>query len=293
MDQPALLALNSVDFAYQRAPVLAGIGFAVQPGEVHALIGENGAGKTTLIRIALGLLAPDCGSAELFGVAATAIGPAERQRLHYVGERPSLLGHLRLSAWIRLQAARRARFDADYALQRLGDLGLGLSQRLGALSNGQRAQVALVCAVASRPDLLVLDDPGLGLDTRVRRALYGELIAMIAERPVGVLLTSHFLPEIERIADRTSILAGGRIVLSDSIDRIRGQACRLQIPKGTSALPLDRAGVLAITEDQDGLTVLGWRAELDSLAKTTGSEPAPVDLEQFFLALTQSETVRN
>jgi len=170
---------------------------------------------------------------------------------------------MRLDALVEYEAATRARFDSDFALQRLESLGLDPRKRLQEHSNGQKAQIALVLAVATRPSLLVLDDPALGLDTHTRRALFDELIGLIREREVGVLLTSHLLPEVERIADRVSILAEGRVAFEGNIDSIRANAARVHVPTRAGCTPprVGDPGVLAVGAKDSGWDVLLWRED--------------------------------
>jgi ABC-2 type transport system ATP-binding protein len=196
---------------------------AVQPGEVFGFLGPNGAGKTTTIRLLLDVLRPTAGRATVLGrpVGDTAVRgrigflPAELHldRRHAVSEALAYYGALRGGFDQREVEALLERFDLDP------------TRRIGELSTGNRRKVGVVVAFAGRAELLILDEPSSGLDPLLQH----ELVSLIAERAAGgatVFLSSHVLPEVERVAARVAILREGRLALLGSIAELRARACQ-------------------------------------------------------------------
>ena len=198
------------------------------------------------------------------------------------------------------EAGTRPRFDRPFADQAVARCGLPPRIRVGQLSRGQRAQLALIVAVASRPDVLVLDDPALGLDVVMRRELLEVMIDLLADRGLGVLFSSHFLDDVERVADRISILHDGRLIVdADTLDlKRRVQRRAWSPPSGeTTARPPVLPGVLRADRRQLGfeLTLVDCDAALESALGQGGAHlgpPSPVTVEDLFLALTRDQPTR-
>lgn len=208
---------------YGRARGVEALTFAVEPGEVFGYLGPNGAGKTTTIRLLVDLIRPSSGNARVFGLDPRANGVEIRQRVGY------LPGDLRL--YERLTGREQLRYFAS--LRRLGGLGdgellaerfdLDLDRRIQALSRGNRQKIGLVQAFMHRPDLLVLDEPTSGLDPLVQQEFY-DLVAETTAKGRTVFLSSHVLPEVQRIADRVAVLREGRLELLESVESLRARA---------------------------------------------------------------------
>lgn len=287
-----LLTFADVQHAFGAKQVLCGLNLDVKPGEVHALLGENGAGKTTAIDIALGFLNPDAGSARVLGVSSLDLTGELRERIGYVSEGHKLIEWMSVRGVLDFEAGTRKRFDRKLAEERVRAVGLDLKQRVRTLSRGQRARLAVIIAMVGKPDLLILDDPALGLDARMRRELLDEMIQLLADHGCGVLLTTHILQEVERVADRISILSGGRIMFETTLDTLRMAASkrRVQVPAGAAPPAAGVGGVLAVTATRDGFEVLFWNETGPPAipSEWTVSDPVSVDLEELFLDLTIS-----
>jgi ABC-2 type transport system ATP-binding protein len=279
--------------------VLRGLSLVVRPGEIVALLGRNGCGKTTALRILLGFLAPHRGRACILGADSRRLAPRDRGRIGYVSEDHRLYRGLRLDEVIAFEAGTRDVFDTGEARAALARCGLGLATRVGELSRGQRAQVALIVAVASHPEVLVLDDPALGLDAVVRRELLDVMIDLLADRGLSVLFSTHILTDVERVADRVSLLDGGRLLVDAPLDDLkrRVQKRRLRRPGRLDLPPTAAPGLLRAHRARDGWDVL----LLDADTRTEGAlraegwilgEPLPVDLEELFVVLTRAEGER-
>ncbi|MEQ1892639.1 MAG: ABC transporter ATP-binding protein, partial [Planctomycetota bacterium] len=217
--------------------VLRGLSFSVNPGEVYALLGRNGEGKTTAIRILLGFLEPHAGEARLLGERSDALPLAVRGRVGYVSEGHRLYAEMRVREAVRFERDTRPGFDESSASKELARLALDPQARIATLSRGQRAQLALVLACAGAPEVLVFDDPAMGLDVAMRRELLESLIALLAERGTAVLFSTHILPDVERLADRVGILKDGALIVDAPLDVLKRRVQKRQCVPVNGAPP--------------------------------------------------------
>ena len=276
--------------------VLRGLSLTVRPGEVVALLGRNGAGKTTALRILLGFLSPHGGRAALLGCDSARLGPTERDRIGHVAEGHHIYSEMRVRDALAFEAGTRPRFDRAVAEAGLARCGIERGRYLGLLSRGQRAQVALLLAAAGRPDVLVFDDPAMGLDVAMRRELLDVLIDLLAERGCAVLFSTHILTDVERIADRVGILHGGSLVVDATLDDLRQRVQKRHWAgaNGHAAMPPAVEGLLRARPLRSGfdLTLLDCDPERLALLRANGGvvgEPVTPDLEELFLDLTTAK----
>jgi ABC-2 type transport system ATP-binding protein len=191
----------------------------VPSGAVVALVGPNGAGKTTLLDIVAGLLPPTSGEVHLF--ESVEPGSLEAlQRVSFVAQNAPLNQHLTVNSTIKLVHSLNGTFDLTYALSRLHSLHIPLKRRIGKLSGGQQAQVALTLAIARRPVLLLLDEPLASLDALARQHFLMELMSAVATSELSVIFSSHSIAELEKVCDYLILICNGEIQLADSLDRI-------------------------------------------------------------------------
>ena len=188
-------------------------------GRVVALVGPNGAGKTTLLHLAVGLLAPTSGRIELFG-APPRRDRAVLERVGFVAQDTPLYHGFKVEEMLTLGRRLNRRWDAGWADERLHGLGIPLGKQVGALSGGQRAQVALALALAKRPELLLLDEPVASLDPLARREFLQALMDAVAETGVTVVLSSHLIADLERVCDFLVLLIASEVRLSGDIDEL-------------------------------------------------------------------------
>jgi ABC-2 type transport system ATP-binding protein len=274
--------------------VLKGLSFRVQPGQVYALLGRNGAGKTTALRILLGFLAPHAGRVTVLGTDSQALTPEVRGRIGYVGEDHRLYPTMSVGGAVAFEAGTRPAFRRDFAEKAIARCGLGTKQRIPLLSRGQRAQLALILAVAGNPELLVCDDPALGLDVVMRREVLDALIDLLADTGCTVLFSSHFLTDVERIADRIGILHDGRLLVDATLEDCKRRVVRCTLtPRAGAASPVVGGQVLRVSPRRDGcdLTLLDADERLFAALRATGelSPPTALSLEELFLDLTGPE----
>jgi ABC-2 type transport system ATP-binding protein len=189
----------------------------IPAGSVTALVGPNGAGKTTLLHLVIGLGRETAGTVEVLGLSPRADAKAVLPRLGFVAQDHPLYRGLSIADTFTLGRKLNARWDEGFARERVDRLGLRLGQKVGRLSGGQQAQVALTLALAKRPDLLVLDEPVASLDPLARREFLNGVLEAVAETGMTVILSSHIVSELERVCDHLVTLVGSRTQLAGSI----------------------------------------------------------------------------
>jgi ABC-2 type transport system ATP-binding protein len=234
----AVVELVNVTKQYGQTTALADVSLEVPPGVVFALLGENGAGKTTAIRLMLGLTEATSGEVRVLGLDSRREGLAIRRRVGYLPERPTLYEWMTAAeiGWF------TAGFYADGFEQQFRQLVAGfrvpLDRKLSQLSKGMRAKVALSLAMAHQPELLVLDEPTSGLDTMVRREFLESMVDIAAEGRT-VLLSSHQIGEVERVADIVAIVHAGRLVVVERLEQLKVSTRQLTVTvaDANAALP--------------------------------------------------------
>jgi len=225
--QPAI-RLQNVTKRYGNHVALDRVSFEVPSGCVFALLGENGAGKTTAIRILLGLVEPDTGFAEVVGRDSRGRQMNVLRTVGYVPERPTLYDWMTVAEIGWFTAGFYGGEFARHYDQLVSDFGLPPDRKLKALSKGMRAKVALSLALAHQPDVLLLDEPTSGLDTMVRREFLESMVDLAAAGRT-VLLSSHQIHEVERVADYVAILHEGRLVLVERLDDLKDSVKALTV----------------------------------------------------------------
>lgn len=236
---PALVA-SSLSIRYGKRQLLSEIDLAVGMGEVHALLGRNGSGKTSLVRCLLGQQKPSEGSIRLFGADVWRQRQWALTRVGVTPEEPNAP-----AAWTGRMLATYCRplyplWRERFFFERLERWGIDPARPFGRLSRGQKSLVQLALALAPEPELLILDDPTLGLDAVARQVVVDELIGELAERPIAVLLTSHDFDGIESLATHVSLLHGGKLRLQEEVESLRDRFRLLtfQLPDDCAATPL-------------------------------------------------------
>ena len=215
----APLEASGLGKRYGRQWALQGCSFRLPEGRVAALVGPNGAGKTTLLHLAVGLLRPTAGEVRVLGTA-DAQRPDVLARVGFVAQDAPLYRSFTAAELLRAGRALNPVFDPALAEARWRELGIPTDKRVGELSGGQRAQVALALALAKRPELLLLDEPLASLDPLARRELLRTLMAAVADTGATVLLSSHLLADLERVCDHLVVLSAGHVQLADDAEEL-------------------------------------------------------------------------
>ncbi len=214
-----VVSTTNLQKSYKAKLALNDCSFDIPVGSVTALVGPNGAGKTTLLDIIAGLLNPSDGKIQLF----ESISPGSLQalqRLSFVAQNSTLNRNMTVIDTVRLTNSLNANFDLQYALLRLEKLEIPLKRRIGKLSGGMQAQVALTLAIAKQPELLILDEPLSSLDSLARQQFLSELMVLVATSDLSVIFSSHSISELEKVCDYLVLIVEGKIILCNSIEQI-------------------------------------------------------------------------
>lgn len=204
---------------YGRTWALRDCSIAIPAGHLVALVGPNGAGKSTLLNIVVGLTAPSQGEIRVLG-GEPAGSPAALGGIAFVAQDMPLYRRYTVRDMLHLTRNLNLSFDTAYATRRLAELEIDPKQKTGTLSGGQRAQLALTLALARRPRLLVLDEPTAPLDPLARHAFMATVMTAMADDGLSVVLSSHVLAELERVADYLLLITRGQVRLAGAIDTL-------------------------------------------------------------------------
>lgn len=214
---------------FGQQPALSGVNLALPRGTVTGLLGRNGAGKTTLIKCLLGLLQPSAGECRVLGELSTDLSPGVKARLGYVPQEPVIYPWMRVEQAIAYQGAFYATWDHELVHDLLRTFELYGRQRVGALSVGQLQKLAILLALASRPEVLLLDEPVAALDPEGRRDFLRMLVDLVADGTRTVLLSTHITTDVERVCSHVAILKESRLLRVDDLDGLRESIKELRL----------------------------------------------------------------
>lgn len=278
--------------SYGDSTAIRGVNLKLAQGTVTGLLGKNGAGKTTLIKCILGLLRPSSGGATVLGADAVNLPPEIKARIGYVPQEPAIYPWMRVSQAIAYQGSFYPVWDQDLVDQLLQTFELGPRERVGTLSVGQLQKLAILLALASRPDILLLDEPVAALDPDGRRAFLRMLLDLVSDGGRTILLSTHITSDVERVCSHVAVLRNGELLHYCELDFLRETVKELRITGNN--LPVDELkvlpGVLAAKGNASAmsLTVQGNIGELIGLIRAL--VPCEVNvldlnLEDMFIAL--------
>jgi ABC-2 type transport system ATP-binding protein len=258
---------------------------------VLGLIGRNGAGKTTALRLAIGVLWPDAGRIRTVGLDPVRHGRDVARKVALLSEEAALYPWMTIGEITRFAASLHPRWDAALAARLSSDLDLDPGKRIKDLSRGTRAKVALVLAVAPRPELLLLDDPTAGLDPLVRREVLDGVLQTVAHEGGAVVYASHLVHDVERVADRVIVLDAGRIRLEGELNALKARILRARaVFDGAAPQGGVVEGAIDATADGHLLTITAEAGEgaLVSSLRGLGAREIEVEalpLEEILVAL--------
>jgi ABC-2 type transport system ATP-binding protein len=273
----------------------------IPQGFICGFIGRNGAGKTTAIKLMLGLLRPTAGSSRILGCDSQDLTPAIRQRVGYVTEGHRLIRWMKISELEKFQRSFFPKqWDDKFFTEMIDYFGLSRAQKIKTLSNGQRAQVSLALALAPNPELLIMDDPTLGLDAAIRRQFLEGMIGLIMRQGRTILFSSHILGDVERVADRVVVIDKGVLRADCKLEEFQ-QAVEKVIFSFDGAVPadVDIDGLLhcRASEKTLELVLVGTGEEkISEWAKSAGAngyEIVKMNLEDQFIEFTAPANHRN
>jgi len=271
--QPAVVA-EALGKRYGSKWALRDCSLAIPAGAVTALVGPNGAGKTTLLQLAIGLAKPTTGEVLVLGRSARREPKDVLPLVGFVAQDHPLYRSFRLRDLLTFGRKLNPGWDDDLAHARLAALEIPLAQKVGTLSGGQQAQVALTLALAKRPEVLLLDEPVAALDPLARRDFLRSLMEAVAETGLTVVLSSHIVAELERVCDHIVILAEGGVRLDGAIDEILASHQLLTGPRNEQVPVASSHVVEASTTDRQATLLVrstvqpsdpNWRSDDVSL----------------------------
>jgi ABC-2 type transport system ATP-binding protein len=285
------IRISDLTVRYGRTIAVDHVALSVDQGAVYALVGRNGAGKSSLVRCLLGQQKPQHGNATLFGEDSWSRRPALMQRIGVVTEEADAPPEMSVASIARFCSRLYDKWDQTSVEARLKTFGVPLASRFGSLSKGQKKQVSLALALAISPELLVLDDPTLGLDVVARKSLFEEVIGDLADRGTTIFITTHDLAGVETFADRVGMMENGRLVLDEDVDALKSRFRRIRF--ATQPVAIDTAvlrptvmrswggGAEAIVSNYDDLAFERMR----SASNIGAAEVEAMSLEEIFIAI--------
>jgi ABC-2 type transport system ATP-binding protein len=267
---------------YGRTWALKDAALAIPAGYVVALVGPNGAGKTTLLHMSVGLTRPTTGQVTVLD-SEPAGSPAALDQIAFVAQDAPLYKNLSVADMLHLTRNLNRRWDQQRAETRLKALQIPLDRKVGKLSGGQQAQLALTLALARRPALLVLDEPLASLDPLARHDFMASLMAAVAEDGLSVLLSSHVIADLERVADYLVVLSHGQVQVAGEVEGLLAEHSMLTGPAPAVDDLAERYAVVHARRAgaQAHVLVRGQRAAEPA---PSGWEASPVGLEELVLA---------
>jgi ABC-2 type transport system ATP-binding protein len=285
-EQP-VVSIDHLTVRYGRTNAVDGISLDVPPGSVYALLGRNGAGKSTTVRCLLGQWKPSGGRVRLFGRDVRRERASLMARVGVVPERDEIPPAMTVEHLGRFFAALYRSWDQTAYDERLDRFSVPRRHPFVKMSKGQQRQLSLALALATQPELLVLDDPTLGLDAVARRELLEELIGELADRGTTVFVATNDIAGIEGVADRVGILGGGRLLVDDEVETLKRRVRRIRSAEaGAVRLGDTSAEVVASHRVAGGTEIVVRMADAGAEANGLGKDrPQSMSLEEIFVAL--------
>lgn len=281
---------ESVAVRYGATRVLSDVSFEAPRGSVVALLGRNGAGKSSLLRCLVGLQKPSLGQVRLLGRDPWRERSALMTRVGVVPEEPDAPPHLPWPELDRLCGSFHASWDSGAVRAQLERMKVPATVPFQKLSRGQKTATLLALALGHRPEVIVLDDPTLGLDAVAKRALVGELIDTLAARGATVVVATHDFSTFERFAEHVVILGAHRMLLSENSESVQARFRRLRGPANATFAEFSTKSVADLPWGREAIVTNYTDEAFESWRTRTGEgEAAPMSLEEIFVAIAGEE----
>jgi ABC-2 type transport system ATP-binding protein len=288
--EPAPLCCMDLRHSFGERRILEGISLKIPKGAVFGLIGCNGAGKSTLIRILLGLMRPDSGESQVYGCNSLELGDPVKERLSYVPQQAEAFQWMKVGEMLDFIARFYPKWDAGYAGAMLARAAISRGAKLAELSPGERQSVALIRALATQPELLILDEPAAALDPAARRELLREIARRAADSGTTVFFSTHIVTDLERVASHVALLHQGRLLVNAPMDDLKETHARVRLVSDV-ALPTHFPGELSRRLHRDGsVSLVVERNAGEQWQGIRGFENAAVEslnLEELFVEVVQ------
>lgn len=278
---------------YGDKAVVRSLDLKVPTGCVYGFLGRNGAGKSTTIKLLTGMVHPDQGEAEVLGENVATLAVETRARIAYIAEGHPLYGWMTINQLEQFSRPFYSRWNRELFDRIIDHFELSRQKKVRRFSNGQRAQVSLALALAPDPELLILDDPTLGLDTVVRRDFLESMIQIIQREGRTILFSSHNLGDVERVADRIGVMVDGVLRVDCPTDLFKSTVRLVVVEFGGTPPPIaELPGLVSgmINGRRWELVFVGYgdtQVELLQRLKPVAIDVVELNLEDAFIAYTR------
>jgi len=292
MSEP-IIEIKGLTKYYGKFCALKDVNLKISRGKVYALLGRNGAGKSSLIKILTGFEDPSQGSAKIFGTDCDSLPPEFRATIAYLVEGQYLYGSMSITELKNFSRPFYKNWSDGIFDKVIKYFNLKTKSKIGTLSRGQRAQVYFAVILAYSPELLILDDPMLGLDTAARRDILEVIVSLIHNQKKTVLYSTHILNEVERVADEIGIIDNGKLIVNCDYTDLIKQYSEIRIDKNSHVDQLNKKFpfILSIKDDFDSFKIV-VKNENEDFAEKFKNEDVKIlsinkmPLENIFLELT-------
>ena len=285
------IALKHVAYRPAKEFAIRDLTMTVQSGAIYGFLGPNGSGKTTTIKLILGMQDADAGLIEVLGHQIPQGAPQALARIGYVPEKVHLYSSLTVGEMMDHHRAFYTTWDAARATELRRQFALRAEQKIERLSKGEAGKLMMLLALATQPELLVLDEPTDGLDPVVRRDVLSALVEYVSTRNATVLVSSHLVHEQERVCDWVGVMDGGSLIAEMPMNTFRSGIKRLRVsgaPPVLPAAPFTLLGRTATAGSEEEWGVRGWQSDMSAWLTAQGAtlrEVIDLDLEESFVEL--------
>ena len=281
----AVIKTNNLSRYFGEVKAVDGLNLEVPAGSVFGYLGRNASGKTTTIRLLLDLIKPTSGSAMVLGHDPQKEAVAMRQKIGYVAEGQKMYGWMRVRELIKFTGGFYESWDDELADKYRERFELDPNAKVKTLSKGQNARLSLLLALASRPELLILDDPTMGLDPISRQEFLGDIVRAIQEEGRTVFFSTHILQELEQVADWVGILDRGKLMIASPVDELKASVKRYELTlEGPAPTSVEMQGVLRLAASGRDL-ILTARGEPGVIVSNLRQAYNPLSIEAISLSL--------
>lgn len=285
MTADTVITTTGLSRTFGRVEALHGLDLQVPKGSVYGYLGRNGAGKSTTIKLLLGLLKPDAGSARVLGFDPWTEPVPMRRRIGYVAEGQQMYGWMTVDETIRFTGGFYPSWDAGLADKYRARFDLPAQAKVKTLSKGQNARLALLLALGPQPELLILDDPTMGLDPISRQEFLGDIVRAIQEEGRTVFFSTHILQELEQVADWVGILDRGKLLTSGTVDALKATVQRYELTfEGLAPGDIHLDGLLRVHKDGRDL-ILTAHGDPTEIQRQLQQAYNPIRMERSRLSL--------
>jgi ABC-2 type transport system ATP-binding protein len=298
MSAHPLIQIDKLTKVFDDVRALDEVSLEIGPGRIVGLLGANGSGKSTLLRHMVGLYLPDRGDCRTFGASAEKLSPENLSRLGYVHQEGALIDWMTAAQLTRYVAAYYPTWNPELEGEFIERFRLPTDKRVGAMSPGQRQQLAILFAIGFEPELLILDEPAAALDPVARHQFLELLLEIIQNEGRTILISSHILSDVEKVIDHVIILDDGKLLRDCTFDELREEFIRVRLTSlnGPLSDPINIRGMITCEQhDREAVVTLksAYKDELDEVVKSLHceAEVLPISFEDTYAMVVRGKPV--